>query len=544
MRRAFTYFHTLRYLKWQQLVMQVWYRLKPASAVALEQTQAEPLRDVQGAWQKIAANHESFSNPMQFHFLNHSVFYAQQPDWQDAKQSQLWLYNLHYFDFIWSKACLCSPEKTQAIMLNWVQSNPPVQGIGWDSYPISLRIVNWVKWSLSGFPLAKTLIDSLWLQAHFLSKRMEYHILANHFFENCKALLFAGLFFQGEKAQALFKKGQRLFIAQLHEQVLEDGAHYELSPMYHAIMLVGVLDVIALYRCYGQSIPAIYLEKAQAMLQWLSTMVHPDGGWVFFNDTALGIAPEWRVIVSYAKQLGITWREESHTVLHEHSGYAMLRNKQAVLFIDAADIGASYQPGHAHADTLSFELSLFGQRWFVNSGISTYTVGKQRQWQRSSALHNTLVCDHQNSSHVWSAFRVAKRAKLLHRSLQVTPQGGDLTAAHNGYRDLKGSPVHERRWQLSGGALVISDRLLGRGKHHVALYFHLHPDIEVLERDEKIQLVSADGRQAVLTVSLPVEIKETTYFPEFGKSVSNKTLCINQNVTLPWHLQTTISWEC
>jgi hypothetical protein len=33
-----------------------------------------------------------------------------------------------------------------------------------------------------------------------------------------------------------------------------------------------------------------------------------------------------------------------------------------VLILDVAPVGPDYLPGHAHADTLSFELSLFGQR--------------------------------------------------------------------------------------------------------------------------------------------------------------------------------------
>ena len=42
--------------------------------------------------------------------------------------------------------------------------------------------------------------------------------------------------------------------------------------------------------------------------------------------------------------------------------------------MDVALIGPNYQPGHAHADVLSFELSLFGQRLLVNIGTSEYRL--------------------------------------------------------------------------------------------------------------------------------------------------------------------------
>ena len=43
--------------------------------------------------------------------------------------------------------------------------------------------------------------------------------------------------------------------------------------------------------------------------------------------------------------------------------------------LDVARVGPDYLPGHAHADTLSFELSLYDRRTIVNCGISQYANG-------------------------------------------------------------------------------------------------------------------------------------------------------------------------
>ena len=48
-------------------------------------------------------------------------------------------------------------------------------------------------------------------------------------------------------------------------------------------------------------------------------------------------------------------------------------NNSKVIF-DVGDVGARYQPGHGHADTLSFEMSNKGKRIIVNSGINTYDL--------------------------------------------------------------------------------------------------------------------------------------------------------------------------
>src|SRR5207237_10587114 len=84
----------------------------------------------------------------------------------------------------------------------------------------------------------------------------------------------------------------------------------------------------------------------------------------------------------------------------------------AVVIIDAGSVGPSYQPGHAHAGTLSFELSLRGARVIVNSGTSTYEAGVMREFQRSTAAHNTVSYRSQCSSETGASVRVGRRASV------------------------------------------------------------------------------------------------------------------------------------
>jgi len=88
-------------------------------------------------------------------------------------------------------------ELQSDLIKKWVQENPPGEGNGWEPYPISLRIVNWVKWDLAKNCLSDEALHSLAVQARYLLKRPEFHLLGNHLFANAKALIFAGLFFYG-----------------------------------------------------------------------------------------------------------------------------------------------------------------------------------------------------------------------------------------------------------------------------------------------------------------------------------------------------------
>jgi len=475
--------HTVRYLKPVQVYGRV-YRPKPrvVASGSIPQT-----RTLAGAWTPGIAREDSRIGSNQFRFLNVE---RRIETWNDAGIPKLWLYNLHYFD---------SP--TADLIDKWIAENPIGLGNGWEPYPLSLRICNWIKWHLSGNLLNESALRSLALQAAYLARSVEYHLLANHLLANAKALVFAGAFFSGGFADEWLASGLRILAAQLPEQILGDGAHFERSPMYHSIILEDVLDLVNMGRAYRGLLPN-WSGVAGRMLGWLQQMTHPDRGVAFFNDTAFGIAPDPDTLAGYARTLGI--RPETRPL--GESGYIRLENDRALVLFDAAPVGPDYQPGHAHADTLSFELSVNGSRSIVNSGISTYENNGDRHTQRGTAAHNTVCVDGQDSSEVWSAFRVARRARPLNVK---TDRRTFAEAAHDGYTRLKDPVIHTRRIDLGETELRITDTLQAKREHRAELYFHLHPAAEA-----KIQLDS----------SLTHAEESTLWYPEFNKSLTNKTI--------------------
>ena len=75
----------------------------------------------------------------------------------------------------------------------------------------------------------------------------------------------------------------------------------------------------------------------------------------------------------------------------QSSGFIRVDQKMLQV-LDVGSIGASYIPGHAHADTLSFEAS-FLKRFFLNLGVSTYENSYRRILERSTKSHNTVEVD-------------------------------------------------------------------------------------------------------------------------------------------------------
>ena len=127
------------------------------------------------------------------------------------------------------------------------------------------------------------------------------------------------------------------------------------------------------------------------------------------------------------------------------TGYFGYRHGGDSLIVDCGPVGPDYQPGHAHCDTLSYELHVGGVPIVVDSGTFDYEPGQFRHYLRSTAAHNTVRIDGQEQSEIWGQFRVARRARPVEAHLSDWA-GGRLvfSGEHDGYRRLPGKPRHRR----------------------------------------------------------------------------------------------------
>jgi uncharacterized heparinase superfamily protein len=534
--RVATYWNTLRYLKPEQIFGRIVFQLRRPTP---DLRPAPSRRSPTGPWRLPARRPASLLGPNRVRFLNETRDLTS-ASWNDPSLSALWRFNLHYFDDL---AAIDAHDRAAwhgALLRRWVADNAPATGTGWGPYPTSLRIVNWIKWAMSGQELPPECVDSLAVQARWLEHRLERHLLGNHLFANAKALVFAGCFFAGEEAQRWLAVGRDILLAQLDEQILADGGHFERSTMYHALALEDVLDICNVARAFppafqvlpaGPKLLAAIEAKIPAMQRWLSAMCHPDGEIAFFNDAAFGISPPVAELDRYAQDLGFTSTPgPSGLVVLMPSGYVRIADDDCVAILDVAPVGPDYLPAHAHADTLSFELSLFGQRVIVNSGTSRYGVSPQRERERGTAAHNTVVVDEQDSSQMWRGFRVAKRA----RPFGVTAAPGPplvVRGAHDGYTRLPGRPRHLREWSLQTGRLTIADRLDG-GWDRAEGRFHVHPSVRARQTETgnggTVELALPNGEK--VTVSFDggtARLETASWHPEFGRSDPNQCIVVS-----------------
>ena len=490
------------------------------------------MRKASSRWVQPDLHEACLLSQCQANFLGKKVNISPRTIWNSSSQAKLWLYNLHYFGDMNARLSCERTSIHRRLVERWIAENPIGVGVGWDPYPVSLRIVNWVKWLLRGNAANLEMERSIVHQVRWLLKRLEYHLLGNHLIANAKALCFAGQYFSGEEADRWFNKGLELLEEQLKCQVLEDGAHFELSPMYHLIVLEDLLDIVQLLNRNKIKTPRYLIVSIRMMLIWSSVMRHGDGQIPFFNDASFGVAATPLAIDGYAEQLNFELSEDAKNITHlKESGFVKIKRGNVLALCNFSSIGPDYLPGHSHAGTLSFELSIDDKRLVVNGGVSLYESGDERIRQRSTRSHSTLVLDGEDSSEIWGSFRVARRATVTNLRYLAGEDVDWVEAEHDGYRRLRGGPIHYRKFSMYRSYFMILDEVKGSGIHSSEIIVPLGPNlkpkmcpdglIEVYDTKTKIFVCK------IFSISCgEIFLEPTTWHPLFGVSVSTWKICV------------------
>jgi uncharacterized heparinase superfamily protein len=397
--------------------------------------------------------------------LNIEQQFHSEIDWEFPAHGRLWTYNLNYLDCLLDE--LCTEAQAIKLMQDFLEAEPRLQ-VGKEPYPVSLRIFNWVK-AMVRFRTSEPRFHAfLRCELRHLASHIEYHVMGNHLLENALALCFGGL---GVGDMPSFEKGLRLLERELTDQILDDGAHQERSPMYQQILLERMLDCLnlALANPKGQRLIGLLGPTIVSMFTWLRGMTFADGSIAYMNDAVNGVSMKTGWLEAYAIALNL--EPNVQPVRMGSSGYRRIDRGRYECIVDAGNLGPDHLLAHAHSDTLSFCLNYDGRPVIVDTGTSTYEEGPIRNYERSTRAHNTVMVDSREQSVPWSSFRVARRAYA--RILDEGPR--HIRATHNGYDGIGVSHVREFRFEDT--RLLIEDRVEG-GRHHEA-FLHFPADIEV-----------------------------------------------------------------
>ena len=424
--------------------------------------------------------------------------------WGHTDAPQLWRFHLHYWDWAWGLAADADPGAARAVFArlwrSWREGCGFGRGDAWLPSPTALRAWSWCglhRDLVAGSDLEHDFLREIAAHAGFLRRHLESDVGGNHLIKGLKALAGLGIFLGDEQ---LLARALHLLTEQLAIQVLPDGGHYERAPAYHCQVLGDLIDVTDLISAAGRT-PAPQLLLAIArMRRWLGAVLTPDGAVPLLND---GYPVPGALVAALrpdpAPGEPLRTLPDTGLVLATAGGWHLI-----------ADVGLPCPdelPAHAHADTLGCLLHVDGTPLLVDTGTSTYTAGPVRNYERSTAAHNTAELDGTDSTEVWGAFRAGRRARV--RAAETSHDSGRVIAeaAHDGYRRLPGRPVHRRRWCLTGAGLQVDDEVTGGQRHAVAVRWHLAPGSTVqLQANGAVVSTAAGDFPVSISASRPLRL--------------------------------------
>ncbi len=476
-------------------------------------------------------------------------------DWRMTEgrdNGRLWNITLHYHEWLYDLSCdpmdATGGGLLEEKLLDWLVhcglGAPGFSHFPWNSFAIATRAEWWIRllngnrgfWE-SRADLRGRMLESLALQSVYLRNHIEWDLRGNHLLRDARGLALAGRFFRDPVAAEWLAAGTRLGADQATEQTLPDGGHFERSPMYHIHAMEDLLALGLLIRDPDarETVRAAWARMAE-FVAWVR---HPDGEIPLFNDAAVGAVPSPGEMLEQASLLGVELEKANRSGAKHFpdTGMIVWRGDPWTLFFDVGSLGPDYQPGHGHADTLSFECSFRGRRLVVDPGSYGYDHDANRRYDRSTAAHNTVTVDETDSSEVWHIFRVGRRARPERVQCSASATTLAASAAHTGYRHLDGSPKHHRRIAIDEtGLLEIEDRIEGSGVHRVQGGLLLAPDWQATPVAAGWELSSPIGRVRVSVTGgsdLRLEVDERPYHPGYGAEITTRRLGWSGEGTLP-----------
>ena len=441
---------------------------------------------------------------------------------------------------------------------SWMQCNPPKLGINWaSSLEVGFRSIAWL-WALHFFrysvnltpPLFQQVLKLLYIHARHLEKYLSTYFSPNtHLTGEALALFYLGLLLPQFRDSSRWRAtGEEVLLRELARHVRPDGVYFEQSSYYHRYTTDFYLHYILLLQANDLDVPDRLRQKLAALLDHLMYITRPDGTSPLFGDDDGGAlmmldesAPDdfratlatgaallqrgdyklvardtteetfWLMGVEGLKQLDSLEKTlpNGTSRAFEEGGYYVMREgwseQDNYMLIDCGPLGG-LKYGHAHADTLSFELAAGGRTALVDPGTFTYTGSKvERDYFRSSAAHNTLTIDGESSSTSDGPFSWKQVADARTLKWISEPRFDFFMGQHDGYLRLRSPALHRRSVLfLKNAYWVVVDEVDTEGLHDYDLHFHFADSARPTIHGN--YLIQRSGNQSGLEIFVGTEI--------------------------------------
>lgn len=469
----------------------------------------------------VCENSFLFSDHWEMERTHEPVRFTDEIDWSYIPGNDPeWLYamNRHTSFLNLGKAWLYTgnkrfAEKMAALMSDWIERvklTEESKGNTWRSLEAGLRCENWIRsiqilkgsGALTEDILAKVK-KSLEEHGEYLkTASADFHRLSNWGVLQDHGLFLAGLYLGRKDYVSL--AAERLD-REIQMQIMDDGSHWEQSPMYHCEVLHCVLDTIYIAGQNSIYLPQRLLVNGHKMCGALAAWIKPDGklfcqsdsddteardllvqGALLFGDGRLKAAARGKLfeenvwdfgaeVPELYKELPETYPEAAGTVLPDSGNYILRGDHTeaaAYLHMHCGCLGS----GHGHGDLLHIDVGMHGEDILIDSGRYTYVDTKLRRRLKEPEAHNTLRVDGQDFSVCLDGWGYKKLAGPIKGEYKLTEKADYLSGLHMGYfYSLPDSVLTERRVVfIKPDIFLIFDQFYTNGNHMYEQNFHFN----------------------------------------------------------------------
>ncbi len=427
---------------------------------------------------------------------------------------------------------------------SWMEQNPPGMGINWfSSLEVAFRSMSWI-WAFHFFKNSTSLTPDFFqkvLKFLFLHGRHIEKYLSTYYSPNTHLTGEAlGLYYLGtqfpffKRAEHWRKTGEEILFTELDRQILSDGVYFEQTTWYQRYTADFYTHFLILKTLADEKTPPLLQEKLagkmQKILDFLMYITRPDSTTPLIGDDDGGRAlplscsrpDDFRACLSTGAVLferndykfvagslaeETLWllglegvlafetlrarKPEKNSVEFSEGGYFVMRDgwteTDNYLLIDGGNLG-NLSGGHAHADSLSINLSIGGRTMLTDAGTYTYhESAEMRDYFRSTQAHNTLTIDDESSSIPRGKFSWQTKAETTVKNWISKDRFDFFEAAHNGYERLPDSGATHTRsiLFLKNDYWIMRDFVETAGRHDYRLNFQFDVDTNpVIERSK------------------------------------------------------------
>jgi uncharacterized heparinase superfamily protein len=398
-----------------------------------------------------------------------------------------WLAEFHGFAWLADLATLGNGEARETgrvAIATWIAGNATWHELSWRSDVLAARLVAWVTQFESFFAgggddkLRDALLASLARQARHLARVAAWEANGAARLHALKGLILADVALgmnERRVAAALDQLSRELPL-----QVRPDGGQVERSPAVQLIVLRDLVDIRTALRTAHIVVPEALQNAIDRMAPMLRLFRHGDGRLAQFNDTSEEYGALADLLLTRSEVRGRA------PLSAPHSGFQRLQCGKTIVIVDTGAPPPHGLDHHAHAGTLSFEMSVGRERLIVNCGAYRGASPDWRRAARNTAAHSTAIVADTNSAAILADFTIGHRPSVGTTTRAETEGSLWIAASHDGYAAEFGL-THSRQLFLSADGddlrgednLTAEEGKTGSAGAAFAIRFHLHPTVQV-----------------------------------------------------------------